>query len=303
MDLRLYCLVRNLKTEDKELDFGDFKIVSVQQGPEAAKWRKKLECKEVPRVILIKEFRNYEMDDEDVSGFDKIIQSVDQLLLILRLFKSGDVMFCDHMIEDLVSKERALSLYTLGKPSFFNYDFGQDEITNFNDFRKLITNKPGFNNPFYRFALDHFMTGVNKGFRYKIKELERIVDYITALESMFLIDNEPYFLRSTLGRRVSRLLEDDETAKIIKSLYDERSNIVHGGNIGLSAEKEIRKLERIRSLMPSFEDIIRKAFVKLLEHNFSHKDEMIEFMKSLYSMQGKSLKIMQSASAEAQKYL
>ena len=60
-DYIVYSTVENFKIQDKELDFGDFKIISVKQGLDAAEWRKKLGCKGVPKAILIKDFPDYVM--------------------------------------------------------------------------------------------------------------------------------------------------------------------------------------------------------------------------------------------------
>lgn len=108
---KVYILVSNFRTKNKELDFGDFKIISVRQGTEAAKWREKLGCKDVPRNILIKEFLNYRIKDNDTSGFDEIIDSTEDLLLLFRLHKTGDIMFDNILIEDL---ENQKSYFNLG---------------------------------------------------------------------------------------------------------------------------------------------------------------------------------------------
>ena len=302
-NLRVHILISNFRTQNKELDFGDFKIISVKQGPEAAEWKEKLGCRVVPRNILIKEFLNYRMKDDDISGFDGIINSMQDLLLAFRLLKVGDIVFGNLLIEDMEGHNSWHNPYRVARASFFKYNFGHDEIENFNNFRDTIANKVGYRNRFYKFSLNHFMSGVDKSFFYKIGNLERIVDYVVALESLFLIDSQLYFLRYTITERISTLLKDDSVRKIVKFMYDERSKIVHGSNIGLLENKRQRKIERIKAHMPRFESLMREVFLKLLDFNFSKKEEIVRFMKELYDVPSKSLRMMQSAKERAEKYL
>ena len=302
-NFRVYILINNFETQNKKLDFRDFKIMSVKKGPEAAEWKEKLGCRVVPRNILIKEFLNYRMKDDDISGFDGIIDSILDLLLAFRLLKVGDIVFGDLLIEDMEGHDSWHNPYSVARPSFFKYSFGHDEIENFNNFRDIIANKVGYGNRFYKFSLNHFMSGVDKSFFYKIGNLERIVDYVVALESLFLIDSQLYFLRHTITERISTLLKDDSVRKIVKFMYDERSKIVHGSNIGLSENKRQRKIEKIKAHMPRFESLMREVFLKLLDFSFSRKEEIVKFMKELYDVPSESLRMMQSAKEKAEKYL
>lgn len=302
-NFRVCISVNNFKTEDKELDFGDFKLISVGQGPQAAEWKRRLGCKVVPRNILIKEFPNYRVRDDDISGFDGIRDSIQDLLLVFRLFKVGDIMFGDFLIEDIEGNDSWYNKYSLAKRSFFKYDFGQDEIESFNNFRDNITNKDGYRNKFYKFSLNHFMSGVDKRFSYKIENLERIVDYVVALESLFLIDNKPYFLRHTIAERIPRLLKDNSVGKIVKYMYDERSDILHGNNIDLPKNKRSKKIEKIKDNMWASEELMRNIFKKLFDFNFSKKEDIVKFMEQLYDVPSYILEIMQSAKGKAEKAL
>ena len=71
-DYKFYCTVDNFSSLDKELDFGDFRIIKIKRGPEEAEWRIKLNCKKVPGYILEKNFLNYVVTDEDISGVNNI---------------------------------------------------------------------------------------------------------------------------------------------------------------------------------------------------------------------------------------
>ena len=191
-DFRVYCIVKNLRTKESELDFGDFKVISVRQGPEVVEWRKKLHCKDSPRNILIKDFSSYEQDEADRSDYDVIINTIDRMLLLLRLYKVGDIMFGDFLIESHSSNNSSIGKYSAVSPSAFKYCFSADEIFDFNDFRNRITNKVGFTNPFYRFASGYFMQGVNKEFEYRINILEiQLLNFLAlTIDLYFSVSND-----------------------------------------------------------------------------------------------------------------
>ena len=299
---KVYLSISNFETRAKELIFDDFKIISIEQGSEAKEWRQILGGKGIPSNILIKEFPNYIMKKEDDSGFDEIYRSMDELLLVFRLYKVGDIMFDHFLIKDLDSKEKYSSLYDFAMSSVYKYEFEQNEILKFNTFRKSIKEKKGYNNIFYKFSLKYFISGGNKRFAYRIENLERIIDYIIALEALFLIDGNRYFLRRTISKRISNFLKIDNTSEIIKYMYDERSRIVHGDYINLSKSKKEEKVKKLKCYMPLFENLLREIFIKIFDYTFSSREKLIKFMKELYDIPEECIKVMESAKKEAEKY-
>lgn len=298
-----YCSVVNFKSSEKELDFGDFKIRTLKQGPEAAEWRKELGCKGVPSYVLIMNYSNYEMLPGDISGYDKIIELVRELLLLFRLFKEGDINFNDFKIVDAEDASNSVvNLYNQGQPSVYKYSFNIEEIERFNAFRKEVISKSGYKNIYFEFALNHFMSGVDRGF-HGIRGFEKIIDYVIALESIFLIDNKRYFLRRAIAERVAKLLKDEGVKDAVKYIYDERSNIVRGNYIGIdfNGTQWSEKKERVAYFLEIFERTIRRVFIVLFDFNFSTKDEAIKFMEQLYSVPPAAFKIMESAQNETNK--
>ena len=300
-EYKTYHVILNFETVEEKLDFGDFQIISVRQGLEAKKWREKISCKVVPHHILIKEFPNYVMQDDDFSGFDQIYDSIRDLLLPFRLFKPGDIFFIDSLIEDEESGGRWIDLYNIGRSSASRYSFEKKEIDEFNTFRKNITSSIGFRNKFFQFALEHFMAGVDKVFFYRIQGLGRIVDYVIALESLFLIDNKKYFLRGTIAERVSKFMNDEDVRVLVKKMYDERSNIVHGNYVNREGTAWEVKKQEMKTLMDKFEVLIRSILIKLFGYNFPAVKEVMQFMEGLYDPPMEALEIMEVAKATADK--
>lgn len=294
--IKVYVSIENFNSYYKELNFGEFKIVSLKQGSERKKYKQKLNAKNPPAYILIIEIPNYIEKENDNSGYVKIIKLLDKLLLFFRLFKPGDIVFNDILIEDLDNKEKNVSnKYPMARLSSLKYNFKADEIKEFNKFRKDIERKQGFNNKFYQFALNYFTSGVNKGFSYKMDSLERIVDYIISLESLFLIDGKCDSIRRTISERISKFLEKENCRKLVKNMYNERCNIVHGNNIELTEEKQVKKISQLKEDVPKFEDLIRKVFIKLFDYDFSDKKDMITFLENKYKIPDECFKIMNSA--------
>ena len=145
------------------------------------------------------------------------------------------------------------------------------------------------------------MAGVDKVFFYRIQGLGRIVDYVVALESLFLIDNKTHFLRRTIAERVSKFMKDEDAKLLVKKMYDERSNIVHGNYVNRQgAAWEVKKQE-MKTFMDKFEVLMRSILIKLFDYNFPVKKEIKQFMKGLYEPPCEALEIMETAKATADK--
>jgi len=303
-----YTVVSNFETDVNRLEFEDFIIIESRQGKDAAEWREKLRCKKVPRFILIKEFKNYQIEDDDITYFDNAIDYIWKLLFIFRLYKSGDLLFLDELIHDIDENENFTNIYTEDAQSDMKYSFYQNEIKDFENFKKKIFNTNIFNNDFFKIFINYFMTGVNKGINFNsFFRLERIIDYFIALESIFLIDDSNYFLSHRISERISRLLLNDgkfveeEIKNLIKFMYNIRSEIVHGNFFNLDEEDKNKKLNDIKIKTIEFEKVIREAFKSIINHNFASKIELEKFLKQIYEIPKESEKIMANAIKEARR--
>lgn len=295
----VYVSMRNFSSASDELKFPDFKIFRIRQGTEAAKWKKRFGTKHIPEWMLKRVFRNYVIAPDDNSGFGNISKDLFELLFLFRLFNIGDLFFADNAVKN--SRGKYINIYSGDKRSDAKYVFESNMIDHFVRFRSEITGKSGFRNRFFEFSINHFMTGIDG--RMNSKSDDKIVDYVIALESLFLIDNNMYFLRSTIAERISRLIEQKAFLKPLKEMYDERSNILHGNNIDLSREDQGKRTEKLNQNLPILEVAIRDAYKKLFEHNFQTKAEIIQFMKSIYDPPSKAIRKMSEATNQANKIL
>ena len=118
-----------------------------------------------------------------------------------------------------------------------------------------------------------------------------------------MIDNNPYFLGSTLAKRISTLLKDDIAKKTVRFMYDVRSRIIHGGYIDLPDNRGLKEIEKIKTHMPRLECLMRKVFAKLFGYDFSNREQILKFMEDLYTVPAHIFEIMQSAKEKADKAL
>lgn len=304
-----YTVVSNFNTDVDILEFEDFIIIKLKQGKEAADWRNKLRCKIVPRFILQREFRNYQIKDDDVSGFDNIMYYIQKLLFVFRLYKSGDILFLDNLIEDMETNEKSTNVYVQNAQSDMKYTFNHNEIKNFENFKNKIFNSNIFNINFLQIFINYFMSGVSKGINFNLPfKLERIIDYFIALESVILIDDSNYFLSHRMSERISKILStnrsfnESEVKKLVKFMYNIRSVIVHGNFVDLNEENKNKKLNDIKINATIFEDVIRETFKSIISHNFSNKIELEKFLKKTYEIPKESEKIIIKAIGEARSY-
>ncbi len=307
-DYIFHTVVSNFKTDVDRLKFEDFVIIKLKQGKEAAGWRKKLGSKKIPRFILEKEFKNYKIEDNDITYCDNVIEYIWKLLFIFRLYKPGDLLFLDDLIHDINKDEDFTNVYIKDTQSDMKYSFYQNEIGDFESFRKKIFNTNIFNNNFFKIFINYFMSGVNRGINFSsFFRLERIIDYFIALESVFLIDGSSYFISHLISERISRLLSNDEkfdktkVKKLIKFIYNLRSKIVHGNFIDIREEDKNKKLNDIKTEIMEFEKVIREAFKDIVNYNFSSKIELEKFLKQIYAIPKDSKKIMIDATTKARK--
>jgi hypothetical protein len=187
--------------------------------------------------------------------------------------------------------------------SVFRYVLEAQYVQRFVDFRNRMIPKINARSKFINYCLGRYMSGADREFSFRKESLHRIVEYVIALESVFLIDSTHFFLRRTLANRVSRFTENSNAIRIVKFMYDERSNIVHGNNINLDEKSEKKLQEKLKEFMPGFESLMKMALIRLLDLQFNTKEEIEEYMKSLYNPPAKALDIMNTARLEAEKYL
>jgi Apea-like HEPN len=235
---RALTLVRNLESSAKRLDFGEFTI-----SPVGLRWRK-----------LRKVFSSLEVNPDDWifeksytqlplgppgSPVGGIPNDLEDILLILRLYKVGDISFIKQAIvppsgNTLVQfPYRAMN--DLNGYSTLQYEVNSWDCHSWKAFADTIRESQSWNSDWFAAARRFFLSGGAKQFNPKWDDVDRIVDYATALESTLVPEKD--YNRRRISRRAGSLIAPDDPAeseivvRIIRRFYDIRSTIVHGSRL------------------------------------------------------------------------
>jgi hypothetical protein len=286
-----YILIQNFETKPKELVFNKFRIVRVDNN----NWG---ECKEIFRPVFVKRVgqhfieRRYKevlklpKDEEDVSGLGLIPYNSEDLMVLLRLFRTGDIVFIAQAIT--TSEGDVLSQYQYPMAfseyhSPYHYKMSEDDAQTFNVFHKEAPKRPGWSSEWFKIARRYFLWGGSKEF-HPGRDNERVLDYMISLEALFVPEAD--FVSRRLRERAAAIhggTEDEKSRlkKMLNEFYGIRSALAHGN--ALSPE-QIMILENKRL---DFEDGVRRLIRKVLENCPASENERRRYLNGLYDISDK----------------
>lgn len=169
-----------------------------------------------------------------------IPNDTEDILLLLRLYKPGDIAFIRQAIiqpsgNTLVQfPYRAMN--DLNSYSPLRFEVGSEECQSWKAFADGIRGSQSWSSDWFAAARRFFLSGGAKQFDPKSDDVDRIVDYATALEST-LVPERDYNTRR-ISRRAAALIAPDNPAeteaivRLMKRFYEIRSRIVHGSGLG-----------------------------------------------------------------------
>lgn len=283
-----YILIQNFESKSKELVFEKFRIQRIDNS----NWDK---CKEVFRPVSVKRYGQHFIErrykkvpnlpkgEEDISGLGRIPYDSEDLMLLLRLFRTGDIVFIAQAIK--TSEGDVLSQYQYPMAfseyhSPYHYKMSEDDAQTFNVFHKETPKRPGWSSQWFKIARRYFLWGGSKEF-HPGRDNERILDYMIALEALFV--HEADFVSRRLRERAVAILGGSEVEKsslrrMLNEFYGIRSTLAHGD--ALSPE-QIMILEKKRL---DFEDGVRRLMRKALENCPPSEDERRRYLSGLYEI-------------------
>ncbi len=124
----------------------------------------------------------------------------------------------------------------LNSYSTLRFEAKSEECRSWKAFAAGIRESQSWSSDWFAAARRFFLSGGAKQFSPKWDDVDRVVDYATALEST-LVPERDYNTRR-ISRRASALIAPDSPAEadaiggLVKRLYDIRSRIVHGSRLG-----------------------------------------------------------------------
>jgi len=174
------------------------------------------------------------------SDYGAIPEDVEDALLLLRLFKPGDLAFAQFKIQDPHGElydQLAWRLISNATPGGIPYQISPEECTSWDHFASELKCKPAWHSPWFRVARRFFLYGGAKEFKCRkgpgeVNEADRIVDYMIALEATLAPEKDDFISRR-LRERAVKLLgrqgeQADNTRDLLNGFYGLRSRIAHG---------------------------------------------------------------------------
>jgi hypothetical protein len=261
-----YALVKNLDSQGNELQFRDSTLRKIQNGHrhelETARhifpqvrvnfgdWIYEQSYREAPPVL----------DDEQDLGFGRIPLETEDKLLLLRLFKIGDIGFSGQSLR--LPDGELLTQFPYWAMSDTNttlrYAIQQNECDEWDVLALELPGYPAWRSVWFKTARRFFLSGAAKEFNLHWATVDRIVDFMVALEAVLSTDND--YLRRQLAERSAGILKlgdakKDAALSLMKKFYDLRSSIAHGSQLSDKQKTYIRKNRE------AFELIVRNVLV------------------------------------------
>jgi Apea-like HEPN len=167
----------------------------------------------------------------------------------------------------------------LNSYSALRFDLRSDECNPWNAFAKCIRESQSWNSDWFSVARRFFLYGGAKEFNPKWDDVDRIVDYVTAVEAAVVPDMD--FSRRRISHRSAKLISPDPaeqtvTVALMKQLYDIRSSVVHGSK--LSEEKRDWLIENCDQV----EYRIRQVLVAAVQNVPAEEAERKRTLAELY---------------------
>jgi len=283
---RALVLVRNLMARADRIDMGEFVLTRVGLQFEAL--REKLSSKGVFHEDWLLEKTYNELPSCPglaPSGLGGIPNDIEDILFLLRLFKVGDVAFVRQAVVkpngETLTQYPYRMMNSLNSNSVLTTEFGDDDPAQWPGFAASLRASQSWDAQWFFVARRFFLYGGAKEFNPGWDEVDRIVDYATALEAALVPEGE--FSRSRCANRAALLCssapeEQKVVSSLVKKLYDIRSSIVHGSVLGEEDSTWLKENSREVELR------VRQVLVAAVQQSPPDDDGRTPFLRSLFDV-------------------
>jgi hypothetical protein len=274
-----FALVKKLNSNSDELIFNKFRLSKIGYGDNGA-------LKEAQRLFskawVFYGDWIYKREYDDSADWEEIPLDVENVLLLLRLYKTGDLFFVQPCIEDADGNLSCQLPYPVmvSTTATLRYEINTEECSRFDAFASEIVSQKNWSSSWFKIARRFFLYGGGKAYNPAHYQLDRIVDYMTVLEAILVPESD--FVGKRLRERAAALLKDtdfeqDTMKRFLRDLYDVRSTIVHGSKISSKHKEALNNAA-------DFESIVRNLIVTALRALPSGDDNRKEFLKQLFDI-------------------
>jgi hypothetical protein len=272
-----------------KLQFSDFSIELLDQGrrPRLESARKFFPDAVFGECIIEREYEAIPPAPLAYSGFGAIPDDAEDLLLLLRLFRIGDLAFVSLSIEKPDSPPSMQYPYRAISNNVFNstrpFRIDRSDVTKWEALASSLRSSASWNSSWFKVARRWFVYGGAKEFNPNFEsDIDRVADYVAALEAI-LVPKSDQFIQRQLKRRSVRLLELNEkdastTKKLLTRFYKIRSTLVHGSKVSDEDLSYLRESERWQE----FEQIVRDLLVAAVLNIPAEDAARVAYVSKLY---------------------
>ena len=283
-------LIRNLEADTSRLEFSDFSIEELN----AARWEAAREF--FPNAyrdewVLRRDYTTIPPVEENWSGFGAIPFDVEDLLLLLRLYRPGDLAFAGMHIQTQKNSSRQYPYRVISELvsgySTRPYRFNQADCHPWEAFEAPLRTSPQWASQWFNVSRRFFLYGGSKEFNPNFQnDVDRVIDYTTALEAAVVPESD--FVSRRLRERASVLLGlqgDIERVKkkLLGDMYGIRSTLVHGSSL----EERQMALLRDNDQWLAFEQLVRDVMVAALRNVPADETGRKSYLTSVYDLSDK----------------
>ena len=251
-----YALLRNIDSNNDKLDFGDFRLwridpTNIHTLPESLR-----ETARINNWIYERQYSGSAGPSAELNFLGRIFHDLENTILLLRLFRSGDVVVFQHKIRqpdgNLLHKypTRVMSDYI----STAYYKIAQSECEQWNTFAADLKACAAWKSAWFAVARRFFMYGCSKEFEPDFGEVDRVVDFMISLEAT-LVPEKEFVARRLRNRGAAMAGGLKNTKGLLRDFYSIRSATAHGSDVSTSDRT------MIASMMPEFEVVVRTILV------------------------------------------
>ncbi len=277
---RACALFTNIQCPDHDLRFNNFRMWNIESPGDLDRARKQLGLYEgnIGDFVYEREYSSLpKFGLRAPYGF--IPMDVDDALFLFRLFRVGDIALLQQTIIDpwggILRRypHRIMSEVS----TVHHFVFSAPDVPTWDRFAEDLLHCQPWTTRWFSTARRYFLFGSSKEFNIPEEEVDRVLDYMLALEAV-LVPEKDVHIGARLRHRGTQLLKMDEiqgkeARRLLGEFYGIRSTIVHGDALSSRQltilERDMQEFETIvRSIIQaalyqlSDDDIYRKSLLK-----------------------------------------
>jgi hypothetical protein len=284
-----YALLKNFHSPQARVQFNEFNLWRINQGDFEGLRRLQEIFPGMPSDFT---YWVYEREYQNIpppfgewnSGYGGISFHVEDALLFFRLFKIGDISWCRLRIKNPDGTFAELAPYNVmsSQNSVLFYRFERDDVAGWEALASELPRRQAWDSTWFKRARRFFLYGGALEYNTYHNELDRIVDYVAALEAT-LVPEKDFYIGRRLRERGCALLnladEDKQRAtNLLRDFYNIRSTIVHGSPL---SENQVLTAREHRQ---AFELIVRELLKAALRTFPAEEEPRREHLKSLFDI-------------------